>query len=167
MNNSSRLKHRRRAEGKTNYKVRYALLKSLKTRLVIRRSSKNIIVQFVEYNEAGDKTLVLANSKQLVKLGWKSGLGNLPASYLTGLLAGIRAKGKVESVVLDLGSQVSIKGSRIYAALKGVIDAGVDVPYSEDVLPSEERISGKHIEDYTKKQIVSNFEEVKKKIMSE
>jgi len=160
----SRVRHRRRRQGKTDYKVRFGLLKSVKPRLVIRRSSKNIIVQVIEYLEKGDKILAAAHSKQLVKLGWKFGRGNLPASYLTGLLAGKRAN--VKEVVLDLGGQVSVKGNRLYAALKGFIDSGINVPHSEEILPSDDRISGKHIEAYLKKDVVKNFEEVKKKIES-
>jgi len=52
---------------------------------------------------------------------------------------------------LDLGLQKSVKGSSIYAVVKGVIDAGMKINVSKEVLPSEERISGKHIMDYSKK----------------
>jgi large subunit ribosomal protein L18 len=80
---------------------------------------------------------------------------------LTGLLAGKRARDKkVKEVVLDLGLQTSTKGSRIYAALKGVLDAGIKVPHSEKILPDEDRIKGVHISENTVKQ----FEEVRSKI---
>ena len=36
-------------------------------------------------------------------------------------------------------------GNRAYAALKGMVDAGMEIPHSEEVLPSEERINGEHI----------------------
>jgi len=42
------------------------------------------------------------------------------------------------------------KGSRIFACLKGVVDAGISIPFSEDILPSKERISGQHIAQYRK-----------------
>jgi large subunit ribosomal protein L18 len=151
---------KRRREKKTDYKKRLALIKSEKTRLVIRKSSKNITVQFIDYNAKGDKTLVSAFSTELKKFGWKK-TGNIPASYLTGLLAGKRARDKkVKEVVLDLGLQTSTKGSRIYAALKGVLDAGIKVPHSEKILPDEDRIKGVHISENTVKQ----FEEVRSKI---
>lgn len=151
---------RRRREKKTNYRKRLALVKSGKIRIVIRRSLKNIIVQFVDYDSKGDKTLVSAFSTELKKYGWTR-TGNVPASYLTGLLAGKRAKDKkIEEAILDLGLQTSTKGSRIYAALKGVLDAGVNVPHSEKILPDENRVKGVHIsEDITKQ-----FEDVKTKI---
>jgi large subunit ribosomal protein L18 len=42
---------------------------------------------------------------------------------------------------LDIGLHVPSKGTRVFAALKGVVDAGVEVPYSEDIVPDDERIS--------------------------
>lgn len=152
---------RRRREDKTNYRKRLALLKSKKTRLVIRRSLSNISVQFINFMPEGDQTIAEANSTELKKLGWVR-TGNVPASYLTGLLAGKKAKNKkVEEAVLDMGLQISTKGSRIYAALKGVLDSGIKVPCSEEILPSEDRIRGKHISRDLEKQ----FDEVKNKIV--
>jgi len=151
---------KRRREEKTNYKKRLALLKSEKARLVIRKSLSNISVQFINFKPTGDETLVSAVSTELKKFGWAKG-GNIPAAYLTGLLAGKKAKEKnIKEAVLDLGLQTSTKGSRLYAALKGVLDSGVNVPHSKDILPSEERINGKHISEELAKQ----FEDVKKKI---
>jgi large subunit ribosomal protein L18 len=152
---------KRRRENKTNYRKRLALLKSKKTRLVIRRSLSNISVQFINFVPSGDQTIAEANSTELKKLGWIR-TGNVPASYLTGLLAGKKAKNKkIEEAVLDLGLQISTKGSRIYAALKGVLDSGIKVPCSEEILPSEDRIKGRHISKDLEKQ----FEEVKNKIV--
>ncbi len=152
---------KRRRENKTNYRKRLALLKSKKTRLVIRRSLSNISVQFINFVPNGDQTIAEANSTELKKLGWIR-TGNVPASYLTGLLAGKKAKNKkIEEAVLDIGLQISTKGSRIYAALKGVLDSGIKVPCSEEILPSEDRIKGRHISKDLEKQ----FEEVKNKIV--
>jgi len=154
------LKFKRRLEEKTNYRKRLGLLKSGKARLVIRKSLSNIMVQIVKYNPKGDETVATAVSMDLKKMGWNR-TGNVPAAYLTGLMAGKMAKEKkVEEAVLDLGLQTSTKGSRIYAALKGVVDAGVSVPHSEEILPSSDRIEGKHISEEVAKQ----FQEVKKKI---
>jgi large subunit ribosomal protein L18 len=160
MKKSYLIQFKRRRENKTNYRKRIALLKSDKTRLVIRRSLSNITVQFVDFVPSGDKTIVSATSTELKKLGW-SRTGNVPASYLTGLLAGKKAKDKkIEEAILDLGLQISTKGSRIYAALKGVLDSGVKVPHSEEILPSEDRIKGRHISKDMEKQL----EDVKNKI---
>jgi large subunit ribosomal protein L18 len=54
----------------------------------------------------------------------------------------------VEKAFLDIGLHIPSKGTRIFAALNGAIDAGVEVPHSEDILPDEDRLSGKHIADY-------------------
>lgn len=153
-----RIQHRRRREKKTNYRKRLALIKSNKTRLVIRRRTSNMSVQFINFDSKGDKTICSAFSQELKKLGWKFSTGNIPSAYLTGFLAG--KKSKVKEAILDIGLQTSTKGSRIYAALKGVLDSGVNVSHSEKILPSEERISGKHISE----DVLKNFEEVKKKI---
>jgi large subunit ribosomal protein L18 len=96
---------KRRRKKKTNYKKRLALLKSEKTRLVIRKSISNISIQFVNFDPKGDKTIVTVISTELKKLGWTKG-GNIPAAYLTGLLAGKRAKEKkIQEAILDLGLQ--------------------------------------------------------------
>ena len=155
------IKHRRRREQKTDYRKRLGLVKSGKVRLVIRKSLDNMRIQFVEYTPQGDVTLVSVLSNQLKKLGWNNSSGNLPASYLTGYLAGKKAlQKKIKEAILDTGLQTSTKGSRIYAALKGVVDAGVNIPHSKDILPEEKRIKGSHIND----QIVKNFEDMKRKI---
>ena len=154
------IKFKRRMERRTNYRKRLALIKSGKVRLVIRKSLSNISVQLINFNPNGDQTVASAVSTELKKFGWTK-TGNVPAAYLTGLLAGKKAKEKnVKEAVLDLGIQTSTKGSRIYAALKGVLDAGVNVPHSKDILPSEDRINGKHISE----EIAKQFDDVKKKI---
>jgi len=158
-----KLQHRRRREKKTDFRTRLALLKSGKTRLVVRRRLNNISVQFINFHMNGDKTVASAFSSELKKYGWKFSNGNTPAAYLTGLLAGFRARSNIKEAVLDMGLHVSTKGSRIYAALKGVVDAGIFVPHSNDILPTESRIKGSHISE----DIVSNFIETKKKIEDE
>ncbi|MEM0230969.1 MAG: 50S ribosomal protein L18 [Candidatus Woesearchaeota archaeon] len=141
---------RRKREGKTNYYKRIKLLSSQKPRLVVRKALKNIIVQLVEYNPKGDIVVASAHSRELIKYGWKLNRGNIPAAYLTGLLLGIKARKVMKNpeAILDLGLQESVKGSRLYAALKGALDAGLNIPHSEEILPEESRISGKHISDY-------------------
>src|SRR3989344_2571851 len=146
------VKLRRRRLGKTDYKVRLRLLLSKKTRLVIRRSLKNFIAQLVDYNEKGDNVLITVNSRNLIKYGWNYHSGNLPSAYLTGLLLGIEAKKKrIKEAVLDMGLNESIKGSSIYALLKGIIETGLLINHNKDILPSYERVSGKHISDYALK----------------
>jgi len=140
--------YRRKTEGRTDYKKRLKMLVSGISRLVIRRTNKNIIVQVVDYADAGDKVIVTVNSTELKKLGWKHATGNLPAAYLTGMLAAQKAKKKgVKKAIADFGLQPKAS-SRLYAALKGARDNGLEVPASEDIFPSEDRIMGKHIVAY-------------------
>ncbi len=154
---------RRKRESKTNYRKRIALLKSDKPRLVIRKSLSNINLQIVEYSSKGDKIMVSANSRELAKLGYKMSRGNMPASYLTGLILGQKAKNKkITEAILDAGLNVDVKKSRIYAALKGVIDAGIKVPCSEKVFPPKERIDGEHISNYADKLKKENNEAYQK-----
>ncbi len=141
--------HRRRRQLKTNYHTRLGLLRSGKPRIAVRKSVKNILCQVVEYHPEGDKTLFSADSKELKKFGWNAGTGNVPAAYLTGLLCGVKAKGKVKEAVLDIGLYRSTKGNRIYAALKGAVDGGLSVAHSDKVLPDEARLTGQHIASYS------------------
>ncbi len=165
-----KMQFRRRREFKTNYKKRLTLLKSRKPRLVVRKSLKYIRAQIIEYDEKGDKTIASVVSSELKKLGWNFACDNTPAAYLTGLLIGKKAKEKkIDEVVLDAGLHTSTKGSRIYAVVKGAVDAGLKLPYDPVVLPSDERISGKHIADYNKKvaDMPAEFEKIKKKIIGD
>ena len=184
--------HRRRREGKTNYRKRLKLLKSRTTRLVVRKSANNLVCQLVNYKTAGDVSVASSSSHELKAFGWNYHTGNLPAAYLTGLLCGLRGKeSKVKQAILDTGLHPSIAGTRLYSALKGALDGGLEVPHSEEILPPPERINGKHIADYatllkkTKptdykklfsgylkskqepENLTKNFEEVKKKILAD
>ncbi|MGY5875824.1 MAG: 50S ribosomal protein L18 [Candidatus Thorarchaeota archaeon] len=141
-----RVKFRRRREGKTNYYRRKRLLSSRRPRLVIRKTNTSMIVQLVNANVVGDTTVASAISTELADYGWVAGTGNLPAAYLTGFLAGLRAKSRgMDNAVLDIGLNPPVKGSKIYAALKGAIDAGLEVPYNPEIIPDDSRLSGDHI----------------------
>ncbi len=144
-----RVKPRRRREGKTDYRQRLRLLKSGEPRIVVRRSLKNIRVQFISYGEQGDTVIAEALGSDLSKTyGWKHSTSSTPVAYLTGLLAGTRAqKAGISSGVLDIGRQMPVTGSKIFAALKGVLDAGISCPHSEQKLPAQDRIEGKHIDE--------------------
>ncbi len=154
---------RRKRERKTNYKKRISFLTSGKPRVVIRKSLCNINIQIIEYKPEGDNVLASANSKDLVKFGYTLNRGNIPAAYLTGLLLGQKAKKKaVKEAIVDTGLNTHVKGSRIYAALKGIVDSGMKVPCSEDIFPPEERISGAHISNYAEKLKKENKEKYEK-----
>jgi large subunit ribosomal protein L18 len=142
---------RRKREGKTDYKKRVALVMSKKPRLVIRKSLKNIFLQVVAFAPAGDKVVLSVNSHDIKKLGWKANTNNLPAAYLCGYLLGKKAlANKVKECIFDLGMQSSVKKGALFAALKGVVDSGLAVHYSENVFPEENRIKGEHIANYAK-----------------
>jgi large subunit ribosomal protein L18 len=142
---------RRRREGKTDYQARKAMVVSGRTRLVARPSIKNVNAQIIIAKPIGDQVLAAANSRELVKkYGWKAATGNLPAAYLTGLLCGLKAKAAgVDAAILDIGMVIPTKGSKVFAVLHGVIDAGVEVPHGEEkIVPG--RSKGDHIATYAK-----------------
>jgi len=143
------LPFKRRMEGVTDYRKRLKLLKSRKPRLVVRKSNKRLIAEIMEYNPSGDRVLVYATSDKLEKYGWVFSKKNTPCAYLLGFLIGKEALKKgIKEAVLDVG--LFSKSSRVYAVLKGALDAGLQIPHSPDIIPSEERIMGKHIEEAVK-----------------
>ncbi len=147
-----RVPWRRRREGKTDYYARYKMLISKKIRAVVRKSLRHIIVQFAKGELLGDRTLSYTHSSELRKYGWKYNCGNLPAAYLTGFLAGLKAqRNNITEAILDIGPQRSTYGGRIYAALKGLIDSGIEIPHNEKIFPPPERIIGKHIAEFAEK----------------
>lgn len=154
-----RVAFRRRREGKTNYRRRRALVLSGLPRFVVRCTLKRVIAQMIRAEIVGDKVLVSADSSELSrKFGWLGNRSNLSAAYLTGLLCGYKAlTSGVKEAVLDIGLQSPTKGAKIFAALRGVSDAGVLVPHDEGILPSEERVQGQHVVAYAK-QLASNPE---------
>jgi len=121
-------------------------------RVVIRASNNHVRVQIVQSKLGGDKVLISAYSKELTsKFGWKANTGNIPAAYLTGYLAGLRAnKNNIQEALLDLG--IFYHRNRVLAAFKGVLEAGIKIPFREEFFPQnlEERIKGSHIENYAK-----------------
>lgn len=139
---------RRRRECRTDYYIRRRLLTSHEARAVVRRSNKNVTIQFVEFGMEGDKIIASASTKDLVKMGWEYSCSSIPAAYLVGFLAGKRAiEANIDYAVLDLGMQKPKHGGVLFAVAKGMLDAGLEVPVSEDVLPVEDRLNGKHIDD--------------------
>jgi large subunit ribosomal protein L18 len=138
---------RRRREGRTDYYVRRKLLSGHETRAVIRRSARNTTVQFIDFTMEGDIVLATASTKDLGKLGWGHSCSSVPAAYLAGYLAGKRAlSAGIEYAVPDIGMQRPAKGGVLFAAIAGMEAAGLEIPHG-DVLPSEDRIKGKHIGD--------------------
>lgn len=148
-----KLPRRRRLEAKTDYKARLALLNSEKLRLVVRKSNKFITIQLVESSIAQDKVILGTNSKILLEKGWPKELAgslkSLPAAYLTGVLLGKMAKEKgISDAILDIGMYRAVKKSRLFAAVKGAIDAGLKVPCSKEALPEMEIIKNEKVKPF-------------------
>ncbi|MCL4437003.1 MAG: 50S ribosomal protein L18 [Thaumarchaeota archaeon] len=142
---------KRRREGKTDYRKRKNILMSRSVFVTPRISDKNVSVQFSKPTQEGDQVVASANSQELYKIGWKGSGKSIPGAYLTGLIAGLKAlKAGVDEAVLYAGLRRFASGSRLSAVLKGILDAGVNVPAQEDVLPADERIRGEHIAEYAK-----------------
>ena len=100
----------------------------------------------------GDKVLTQAASNELIsKYGWQASGKSIPAGYLLGFIAGHKAiKEGMETAYLDLGLKRPTKGSKIFAVVKGAIDAGLNIPCDSDVIPPPERINGGDIANYAK-----------------
>jgi large subunit ribosomal protein L18 len=145
-----RVSMRRRREGKTNYHARLKLVLSGKLRLVVRASIHTVVVQVIDASLKGDKIIVSAHSSQLTKFGWKYNPGNIPSAYLVGYLCGMRAKNKkVKECILDVG--ILVHKHRVFAAFKGFIDAGIEVPHGDSVFENmhlDSRMNGNHIKEY-------------------
>lgn len=151
---------RRRRQGRTDYAKRLSHLKSGKTRLIVRKTNKFVLAAFADFSEKGDLVRASKSSRELKQFGFP-GKCNTPSAYLTGYWLGREAKKKgVTEAILDIGLHPATKGGLLFAALKGAIDAGIQLPFGEEILPSGERISGAHLKGETAKQ----FEECKKKI---
>src|SRR5581483_6598246 len=152
-----RVAFRRRREGKTDYRRRLGLLKSGETRVVVRTSNTNVVVQFVSYDEKGDQVLATAEARELPEMGYKAAGNNTPSAYLTGILAAKRAG--VTNGILDLGRANPHKGGVIFGALKGVVDGGVEVP-AGDVFPSEDRLRAEHLNAEKAAAFAASYEKI-------
>ena len=135
----------RRKKGLTDYKKRIALLKGGKTRAVVRKSNRGIIIQFVDFEKNGDKVLNTTTSSMLKSFKWLP-KRNIPTAYLTGLLAAKQFNNRDKEVILDMGLYKPIKSSIIYAAAKGIIDGGVKLLANIEF--DEKRLKGAHISSY-------------------
>lgn len=164
---------------------------SPKYRFVIRISNKEITAQIAYAKIQGDVIMAAAYSHELKRYGWPVKSSNYAASYATGLLLARRVLAKlgladkyqgqtkvdgndynVEELAegprpfrayLDVGLHRTTTGSKVFAALKGATDGGLEIPHSvtrfvgyskeekglkADVL--RKHIFGSHIADYMK-----------------
>ncbi|XP_027335508.1 60S ribosomal protein L5-like isoform X1 [Abrus precatorius] len=129
-----------------------------KYRFVVRFTNKDITAQIISASITGDIVLAAAYSHELPCYGLKVGLTNYAAAYCTGLLLARRVlkmlemdeeyEGNVEATgedfsvepaetrrpfraLLDVGLIKTTTGNRVFGALKGALDGGLDIPHSE------------------------------------
>ncbi|KAE8718298.1 60S ribosomal protein L5-1 [Hibiscus syriacus] len=121
--------------------------------------NKDVTAQIVSANIAGDTVLASAYSHELPGYGLEVGLTNYAAAYCTGCFWGVAssdarmdeniramwryiATGEDYSVdptdtrrpfraLLDVGLIRTTTGNRVFGALKGALDAGLDIPHSD------------------------------------
>jgi len=134
-----------------------------KYRLIVRFSNKDIICQIAYAKIEGDVVVCSAYSHELPRYGVKVGLTNYAAAYCTGLLVARRLLQKynladkyegqtevdgehftVEDLddgpgafrcYLDVGLNRTTTGARVFGALKGAADGGLDIPHSTRRFP--------------------------------
>ena len=107
-------------------------------------TNENTQVQILTPGMTGDTVVASAHSRYLLEKGWKGSRKSVPAAYLTGYLAGKKAMGKgAKGAIMYTGTRRFTQ--RMAAALKGVIDAGLEVPADPETFPANERINGEHL----------------------
>jgi len=136
-----------------------------KYRFVVRFTNKDIICQIFSADLTHDVCVASAYSHELPRFGLKYGLTNYAAAYCTGLLLARRVNKKfnlnyegttdvngeafhVEAeadgakpfkALLDVGLARTTTGARVFGALKGAADGGLDVPHNERRFPGSAR----------------------------
>merc|ERR1711973_176432 len=134
-----------------------------KYRLIVRFTNKNIVCQIAHAKIEGDVVVCAAYSHELPRYGVKVGLTNYAAHYCTGLLLARRllAKMKLDKLYegqtevdgdeynvepsddgpgpfrcfLDTGLTRTTTGNKVFVALKGAVDGGLDIPHSTKRFP--------------------------------
>jgi len=162
-----------------------------KYRMIVRYTNKDIICQIAYARIEGDVIVCAAYAHELPNYGIKVGLTNYAASYCTGLLLARRLlkKFNIDSIYkgveepsgedycvedvdgqpgafrcyLDIGLARTTTGARIFGAMKGAVDGGLDIPHSNKRFPGydaeskeynaevhRKHIFGLHVADYMK-----------------
>jgi large subunit ribosomal protein L5e len=153
---------------------------STKYRLCVRITNKDVICQIIQPKIVGDHTICAAYSHELEKYGIEVGLTNYAACYATGLLCARRLLTKLDladtyegqaepdgelyhveedgdkrpfTCVLDVGLVRTTTGNRVFGALKGAVDGGLDIPHNEKRFPGYDR-EGKEYDAETHKKYI-------------
>ena len=136
------------------------MLMSKRDFISINVTNENAHIQVLKPEISGDKVIASAQSRFLLKDGWKGSRKNIPAVYLTGYYVGKKALSKgVSNAVIYSGTRKYTQ--RMAAGVKGLVDAGLQVPSSEETFPPEERINGDHL------KVKNDIASIKSKIDSE
>lgn len=162
---NQRLRFKRRRNGQTDYRRRMKLLRGDVLRAVVRVSNTQVTCQLVEFGTGGDKIISSVTGQNLVdNYKWPADASkkSIPATYLVGMALAKKAilSGHKEAI-LDIGLAASSSGSRVFAALKGMIDGGLEIPHSDSVLPDEDRINGTHIDESLTKSVKATMKAIK------
>jgi large subunit ribosomal protein L18 len=135
---------------KTNYRKRQALLISRQDFVTIKITNQNVIAQLLKPEIRGDVVKASAHSRELRRYGWKGSLNSLPACFLVGTLLGKKAQEKgIGRAILYIGNKPFT--SRTAACMKGIVEAGMNIPISAESFPPQHRLNGGHIADYATK----------------
>lgn len=146
---------RRIREGKTNYRKREKLLVGKQDFVTVNVSDQNVSAQLIRPDLLGDKVLASVHSNELLSYGWKGSRKNIPSCYLVGLLLGKKClQKKITRAILYIGKRHFT--TKIAACLKGLSEAGLELPFSDKIVPSDKRIQGNHIAEYAKKLKTNN-----------
>jgi len=142
--------------------------KTPKYRMVVRFTNRDIICQIVAADLTHDVVLAAAYAHELPRYGIKVGLTNWAAAYATGLLLARRINKKFDlqyegntevngedynveaeeegprpfKALLDVGLKRTTTGSRLFGALKGATDGGLNVPHSDRRYPGSTKEGG-------------------------
>merc|ERR1740123_2113500 len=134
-----------------------------KYRMVVRFTNKRVITSVNYSTIKGDITVAAADSSELKRFGVTCGLTNYAAAYACGLLlarrllkdksiddkfAGVAsADGKYYNIAdannerrpfkayLDVGLVRTTTGNRVFGAMKGACDGGLNIPHNEQRFP--------------------------------
>jgi large subunit ribosomal protein L18 len=133
---------------KTNYRKRAAVIIGRHSFVTVKVTDQNVSAQMLRPTPTGDLVVASAHSRELAKQhGWKGSTNSLPACYLTGLLLGKKAleKGTGRAILYTGKDHFT---TRVAACVKGIADAGVNIPMSDESFPDYDRLSGQHIAEY-------------------
>jgi len=174
-----------------------------KYRMIVRVTNRDIICQIAYARIEGDVIVGCAYASELPRFGVKLGLTNYAAAYCTGLLLARRLltklgldelyKGQeqpdgdyftVENIddkpnafraYLDVGLARTTTGARVFGAMKGAVDGGLNIPHSNKRFPGydneskefnadvhRQHIFGLHVSNYMKNLLEEDEEAYKR-----